>query len=362
MSQTAPALDEGRFTALKELNLLETRQDPELDEVAELAGAICETPIAIITLLDRDWLKFKSQIGIELPSLPIDSAICAHTIAQGSVLEIQDTHADARTLDNAICKGENAIRFYAGAPLITSSGISLGALCVLDTRPKRLTDLQKQALTVLSRQVMVRVELTYALQREVEFKREIDHRVKNSLQTISSSIAIERERTNSPETTIALDYIDRHVEALALLHRELYNVDEETIDLLKYMTRLTHLIRSILPENISLLTEIDPVIVSSKQAASVGIIINEFTTNSMKHAFPDNRDGEIKIELTRTNSSEALLYCEDNGVGTSESSNEDERSLGLLVLSSAAAQLEAAYSHGSQAGKTWAEFVFKSAD
>jgi len=154
-----PFDEKRRLEALRSYGVLDTLPDGALDDLTALAAAICETPIALISLIDEKRQWFKSRIGLELAETPLDDSICAHALHTQDLFIVPDTTKDERFARNPVVVGEHGIRFYAGAPLITPEGEVLGMLCVIDRVPRTLTSAQEQALRVLARQVMTSLEL-----------------------------------------------------------------------------------------------------------------------------------------------------------------------------------------------------------
>ncbi len=136
---------------------------------------ICGTPIASITLVDAERQWFKSQIGIGKSETPISASICIHAVVENDVLVIPDTSADPRFANNPAYTGNPNFKFYAGAPITTADGLSLGTVCVMDTVTRRLTSEQIEALRGLSRQVMMQLELRKML---VDSERVSDYRAR----------------------------------------------------------------------------------------------------------------------------------------------------------------------------------------
>ncbi|MBB5735609.1 diguanylate cyclase (GGDEF)-like protein [Xanthomonas arboricola] len=158
-----PANEDERLAALHDCQLLDTAPEPVYDAFTSIAAAVCRTPMALISLIDTQRQWFKSKLGMPPSETPRELSFCAHAILEpDQVMEVGDTHLDARFVGNALVTGEPQIRFYAGAPLLTSDGIALGTLCVLDRTPRRLSVAERDALQALARQVVDTIELQRA--------------------------------------------------------------------------------------------------------------------------------------------------------------------------------------------------------
>jgi GAF domain-containing protein len=152
-----------RLAALRRYRILDTEPEQRFDDLALLASQICGTPMALISLVDRDRQWFKARVGVDVPQTPRDVAFCAHAIHQPDLFVVPDALQDARFRDNPLVRAEPHIRFYAGAPLITADGHALGTICVLDRKPRVLTKAQEAALEALKRQVVSQLELRLSL-------------------------------------------------------------------------------------------------------------------------------------------------------------------------------------------------------
>ena len=159
--------DAARLEALRELEILDTLPEPSFDRLVEMAKSICNTPVALISLVadERQW--FKARSGFEPCETGMESSVCAHTIAQGTTLIVPDLTIDPRTRDNPLVTGEPYIRFYAGAVLRTSAGIPIGSFCVIDTtpRPEGLNCQQVDLLEGLAEQAIDLIEMRAAILR-----------------------------------------------------------------------------------------------------------------------------------------------------------------------------------------------------
>ncbi len=158
-SAPIPLDDKKRLAALWDYGVLDTEPEPEFDEIARLAAEICQTPMSFVSLVDRDREYFKAAVGTDLRQSPRSISFCGHGILEQGLFVIPDALDDPRFVDNPNVIAGAGVRFYAGAPLVTPDGHAIGMLCVKDTRPRELTETQRQSLTVLARQVAALLEL-----------------------------------------------------------------------------------------------------------------------------------------------------------------------------------------------------------
>jgi PAS domain S-box-containing protein len=163
MKNLLPNNEVARLEALHQYQILDTTPEEAFDDLTRLAAQICETPIALISLVDANRLWFKSKLGVDLTELPLDVKFCLLASQKRDILIIPDTLADEQFTVNQIVNASPYIRFYAGVPLITAAGYVLGTICVLDHVPRQLNQKQINALQVLSRQVVTQLELRRSL-------------------------------------------------------------------------------------------------------------------------------------------------------------------------------------------------------
>lgn len=154
-----PTDEAERLAALYRYHVLDTPLEKQFDDIVKLASRICGAPIALISLVDKDRQWFKARVGIDADETARDISACQFTIMQPHLTVITDTLLDERFVTNPLVTGDPHMRFYAGAPLNTPSGHRVGTLCILDTKPRELTEDQREALTMLSNQVVTLLEL-----------------------------------------------------------------------------------------------------------------------------------------------------------------------------------------------------------
>ena len=131
-----PSYDEERVAALRNLRLLDTAPEPTFDRITRTLACILKVPTALVSLVDADRQWFKSRIGLDAVETPRTVSFCGHVVASREPMFICDTHRDTRFADNPLVSANPRIRFYAGAPLITSEGYALGTLCAIDYVPR----------------------------------------------------------------------------------------------------------------------------------------------------------------------------------------------------------------------------------
>ncbi len=149
-----------RLKALKSLNILDTVTEKEFDDLTLMASQICNTPIALISLIDEKRQWFKSKVGLTATETHRDFSFCAHAILQDDVFIVDNVTTDKRFFDNPLVNQSIKIQYYAGAPIYDpKSKLPIGTLCVVDTQPRQLSAPQLQALKALSSQIQKLLEL-----------------------------------------------------------------------------------------------------------------------------------------------------------------------------------------------------------
>ncbi|MBU2949431.1 GAF domain-containing sensor histidine kinase [Tamlana agarivorans] len=337
----SPKLPENEFErqlAVNQYQLLDTLPEESYDNITALMAYICEAPISLVTLLDRDRNFLKSHHGVPFNESPREISFCGHAINSNEVITvIEDSRKDIRFYDNPLVVDHQAI-FYAGVPLVNPDGYKLGTLCVYDTKPRTLTDGQKNALIAMAKQVVSIFELRFQnlklvklqgqLQKRNEalqkFSRVVSHDLKSPMANIISLTELlesKKKEGLDEESRQYLEYIKASSYALkdyvdGLL--KFYDSDEllknrvETIsipDIIEELKRITNLDHSV---DFQLKGDVNSVV--TNKSALLQVLVN-LVTNSIK--YNSKHKTEILIDISE-NDTEYLLVVHDNGDGIPE--------------------------------------------
>ncbi|SHI82390.1 histidine kinase dimerization/phosphoacceptor domain -containing protein [Wenxinia saemankumensis] len=336
-----------RLARLSELEIIGSGADPEFDALTRIASEVCRTPVALVSLVESQRQWFKSRQGLDIDETPISQSICAWTILQDGVLEITDTAKDPRTLSNALCMGDRPFRFYAGAPIVDpATDLPLGSFCVLDYQPRELSASQKRLLVDFANQAMRLIELRRAVATANLAVQETNHRVKNSLQSVSAYIRLQRRvlQGASPEAEAALTATETRIASAAALHEALcYSAVGEKVDLPGYAARIFGLATADMREGISTRIDLAACQVSSRQASALGTILSESVSNSIRHAFGEAGEGLITLTGRHEPDGRYRMEFADTGAGlpNERPAPRANGGLGLSILEGALAQLGA---------------------
>lgn len=220
-----------RLNVLPEYQLLDTLPEEDYDNITNLAATICDAPVSLITLLDKDRNFFKSHYGVPFQESPREISFCGHAIlCDDPIFIITDARSDERFINNPLIDGAKAI-FYAGVPLVTPEGYALGTLCIFDHEPRNLTSLQKQALITLGKQVVISMELrrqnlkleatkAILIQQNIELKKfagHVSHDLKSPLANIISLTQLLKDDLSNVISSESLVYFDHIEESASIL-------------------------------------------------------------------------------------------------------------------------------------------------
>ena len=187
--------EQRRLAVLRDYGILDTDAEAAFDDIAKLAGQICNVPIALVSFIDESRQWFKAHYGLPQRETPRSDSICQYAMTASDVFVVEDTLLDPRFADNPLVVGPPHIRFYAGAPLCNHEAVPLGALCVIAPEPRSLSELERFALLTLANQVMTQLELRRTLSKVSERERRM-RQIANTLDSAVTTRTLELEEAN----------------------------------------------------------------------------------------------------------------------------------------------------------------------
>jgi diguanylate cyclase (GGDEF)-like protein len=199
-----PRNEAARLKSLQNLHILDTPSEAAYDDLTRLAAYVCDAPMATITLVDEDRQWFKSRIGITAQETPRSVSFCAHAIAQNELFVVPDATKDSRFAGSPLVLDDPNIRFYAGMPIVSPEGFHVGTMCVLDKKPRELTEEKQVALRVLARQVAAQFQMRRQLLelREARARQsKIEQRLRESQTRLKEANALLQELVTTDALT-----------------------------------------------------------------------------------------------------------------------------------------------------------------
>lgn len=211
MSDNDRDTERERLQTLEELAILDTGPDEAIDRLTRLASELLDAPFALVTLIDADRQYLKSHHGTDIQQTPREISFCTHTLANDAMLMIEDMQEDTRTADNPLVTGPPYARFYAGVPLRPVNGVALGTLCIVDTRPRALSEQLQTLLIDLAAQAEALLHQYWISQ---QFQR-----TARRMETIFASSPIAKMQINADRTINAVNaaglaLLDDHADRL----------------------------------------------------------------------------------------------------------------------------------------------------
>ena len=215
--------------------ILDTEVEARYDDLTTLVAKFCDVPICLISLIDEDRQWFKSHHGLDVRETPREVAFCSHAILGEDILEIEDSRQDDRFHDNPLVTDSPNVIFYAGMPLKDIEANNLGTLCVIDNKPNKLSEEQRNVLRVIAREVMTHFELHRALrttqdllntaqhlaQSKSTFMSNISHEIRAPIQGIRGVTDCLKQSGLSDRQLKLLDILQESSYTLELLNRDM---------------------------------------------------------------------------------------------------------------------------------------------
>lgn len=375
-----PENETERLQDLFDLDLLDTPNESEFDDIVKVASHICNVPISLITLIDSNRQWFKANIGLNIEETSREISFCGHAILQDQLFEVPDASKDSRFFDNPLVIEDPSIRFYAGFPLIANTGSRIGTLCVIDRVPRKLTDGETFALKVLSQNVIKIAELRHKnrrLNHMAETHKKITsilaHDVRSPMASIKGIIEYKKaglfdEQETEEMMDIALDQLSNTLQMVNDVvdwgQRELkyYDLQKEIVNMYDVVDSIFgyEALKARLKKNI-LINDMQNIQAFTDKNA-ITFIIRNLVSNANK--FTEN--GEIKVSAFKKEK-HLEIYIEDTGTGMPEevssklltnatvstvgTKDEKGNGLGLLLVKEYINKLQGSISVQSAVGK-----------
>jgi signal transduction histidine kinase len=325
---SVPIAEVEKLIPFQVYNILSTLLEKEFDELCALASAICQTPVALIKLLEQEKPYIKAVISKPIPLSTNHYLKYAETVAFADDLLVA---IDPIEVDDT----QEAVVFYAGIPLINAEGQTMGSLCVIDMEKRSLSDLQTAALKILAGQVMAKLELK---KQDIELKKAYQaltnahsftqkfaamaaHDIKNPLSSISLTAQALKIRLEKLKDEGCLKLVDINISGIKKLNALLddmlaYSKDPALLHQKKQLINLSELLLSVtgmieVPENMTIYLPEQNIRMQTSFIAMEQIFINLFT-NAIR--YNDKLQGTIHVRFT-SDSGFDYFEIEDNGIG-----------------------------------------------
>ncbi|MCR5869732.1 MULTISPECIES: sensor histidine kinase [unclassified Sphingomonas] len=332
-----PADEPLRLAAVRRYDILDTPPDGAFDRITALAARRFRVPISIISIVDEDRIWFKSHHGVPVKQIGRDPGLCASAILSDDPHILTDASIDPRSLANPLVAGDFGLRFYAGVPLTTDDGHNLGTLCIIDKEARPIDQSQIDDLKDLAAIVMDQIEMQLSARRAVSqaelMAKEIDHRVMNSLQFVSSLLSMQSRALTDPDTVGHLQLAANRVAAVAQVHRHFYVEATDQTSCITFLRRLCAELASILDREIDVSG--DEGVIPTTIIQPIGLLVNELVTNAAKHG-----RGLIQVRYEIEANQHALIVSDDGrDLPKDFDPTATSQSLGMRVVVSLARQL-----------------------
>jgi signal transduction histidine kinase len=336
-----PENEEERIKELHKFKIMDSEFEKDFDNIVELASLICDVPISLVTLLDGSRQWFKAKKGINVRETSRDISFCGHAINQNDMFIVEDTSEDERFSDNPLVVEAPHIRFYAGMPLRSENGFNLGTLCVIDSKPKKLSANQKRALEILSNQVTKLIELRdkkNQLQDRVHYidaqneKLEslnklnsettniISHDMRGPIASILSYFNTEYFNNSDPEEVVKLfPFIKESIQGIHSLIENLLEWSQSAGDFEVKVQNLQQLSNEVInifqaqaqKKSINLHTDIKDNIEVMADTSMLRFILRNLVNNAIKFT----EDGVVLISAKKEDDNLIKIVVQDTGIG-----------------------------------------------
>ena len=331
-----------RLEVLNSYEILDSPPEEDYNSLTFLACEIFNTPIALISLVDEDRVWFKSIYGSNISEIERETSFCTYAInSSENVFVIEDARKDSKFKNNPSVIGQSKFVFYAGAPLVDSDGHVIGTLSIIDTKVKSFSNKEAYQLKILANQVMKLLDLRkknnhlkILNNEKTILLKEIQHRVKNNLQLISSLISLQISKLSDKNLSDSFNICLNRIMAISNIHQNIYL--ESARERVNFKIYITDLLKSFEIAHSSvknIQNEIEDITLGLDIAVPLGLIISEILTNTFKHAFTDSQEKHVQIVFQKKENDQLELIIKDSGVGFNTTEKwETSDSLGFEII------------------------------
>lgn len=330
-----------RLEALNAYQVMNSDSEKEYDELTKLASSICETPISMINLIDKDeqWSKSVFGTASSVRRIPRSKTICQYALQKNDLFEVSDLSADDRFKDFPYVKNEPGLKYYLGAPLENPEGHIIGTLCILDYVPRKLNEEKKNQLRILANQVMAHLELrkqNVELRRlnsfHVDLMKMLSHDLRAPLNGIIglADLMVEAPEMDQKESEIMIRGIGQSAQQLNQMIGDILNytildstgfeLNRENADLQKTVEKMKSIYQPLAKfKNITLTfsgSALDEVV--NTDIEKFEQIFGNLLSNAIKFT---EKGGSVNISLdsiAQNGSSTLILSVKDTGIGIPE--------------------------------------------
>lgn len=332
---TIPANDQARLEALYSYNLLDTLPEKVYNNIIKIAAAICDTPVSLISLVDKERCWFKAKLGLVFNEAPRKIAYAAHAINDPhQITVIEDALKDERFCDCPLVLTDPPMRFYAGTPLVNEDGFVLGTLCVIDHVPRRLNKAQLETLATLAKQVVTQFELRRKMQKVEELNHKLElayEEMKSFSYSVSHDLKTPIRAIRGFSEIILEDFEgELNEEVRSYLERIIDNSDRAD-EIIKDLLHLAKISRKTLKKSLvdlsgvanQILTasslparysyRVEPNLETTADPALLRLVLENIIGNAIKYS---SKSEHPKIIIgSKVEKGETIYFVSDNGVG-----------------------------------------------
>lgn len=333
--------EQERLKALYRYKILDTAPEEEFDNITQLAAEICDAPVAMINLIDKDRQWAKSMIGLPESAREVerDHTVCQYTIQHDEPLEINDLTQDTRFANLPAVDAEDGLRYYLGAPLVNPDGHVLGAICVLDFQSRNMTQAQLNQMKILAKVVITRLELKKKNDQlkelnnyKIKLMKMLSHDLRSPLNGIIGLAGILKSMTEQDDSEDAemLDLIEQGGQQMNQMISEIMNytlIESQEFSLNRTEICLKDVLQSVekLYKAAAQIKKINLVISDNTDVSTIQLdeekfehILGNLLSNAIKYTSTGGRV-EVDVRIDNSNSHDLLVVkVIDNGIGMKE--------------------------------------------